>query len=80
VSIDLGLLIGLTATGAGWLVSHLSLLMRAVTSGQAHAAVRLLSLFPPATPLVAWYLGHRMAAIVWALFGIVYLGLWMAVS
>ena len=76
MSVDLWLLLGLTAVGAGWIAVHFALLMRLVSLKRFSLAVRVLAMIPIATPVVVWLGGHRLLAILWISHALVYLTIW----
>jgi len=76
MSVDLWLLLGLTAVGAGWIGVHLILLIRVVNLKRFSLAVRTLALIPIATPIIVWFGGHRLLVILWILHAVAYLTLW----
>lgn len=52
-------------TFAVFFVTHAVVSYLMATDGEVSRPLRLLALLPPFTPLIAWHLNRRAAAIVW---------------
>ena len=66
------LLLSLIVVGAGWLLVHAMLLVRALRAARLARRIRLLAWLPPATPIVGWIGGARALSALWAAHGLVY--------
>jgi hypothetical protein len=72
------LLLARIVVGAGWLMVHVALLLRAAGARQVKVWIRLLVLVPPFAPLVGLRVGARPLAYLWCLHGAAYIALWYA--
>jgi hypothetical protein len=66
------LLVALVVLGAAWLLVHLLLLWRALRAQQLGRGLRALALVPPATPVLAFMAGARLAVLAWVALGATY--------
>jgi hypothetical protein len=69
------LLLSWIVVGAAVLVAHAVVFWQVVRARELEAKWRWLALFPPATPVLAWLDGRRVAPVVWAVFVVTYLAL-----
>jgi hypothetical protein len=69
-------LLALTGAGALLLLLQLLLLIRAVSARQLRPALRVLALFPPLSPFVAWRAGARLSVLLWAVVLMLYAALY----
>lgn len=74
----LWLLVFRILVGAGWLMVHVALLLRAAGAQQVKVYIRLLALVPPLAPLVGLRVGARPLTYLWCMHGAAYLALWYA--
>jgi len=74
----LWLLVFRILVGAGWLLVHVALLLRAAGARSVTVWIRLLVLVPPLAPLVGLRVGARHLTYLWCLHGAGYLALWYA--
>jgi hypothetical protein len=72
------LLVSRILVGAGWLMVHVALLLKAAGARGVKAWIRLLVLVPPLAPLVGLRLDARPLAYLWCVHGAAYLALWYA--
>jgi len=71
------LLLSWVLAGAAWLVAHVAVVWLALSARELSTRLRLLSLLPPAAPVVAWVAGRRVAPVLWGVLLVTYAGLRM---
>jgi len=69
---ELRLLLSLIAVGAGWMLVHLMLLVRATRAPRLARGLRWLAWLPPAAPVVAWLAGARVLPVMWVVLAAIY--------
>lgn len=67
------MLIAWIVIGAAWLVVHVFLVIAAIRGGALLPRLRWAALFPPAAPIVGWFVGAQPASIAWCVLGLIYL-------
>jgi hypothetical protein len=72
VSRDSAFLLAVIAIGAGLIVLHLALLLRALTARQLPGWLRALALVPVVTPVAGWRAGARGLCVAWGALGLLY--------
>lgn len=69
------MLLAWVVVGAAFVVVHVWALWRALRAGALAVRWRLLALLPPATPVVAWLNGARVAPVLWGCLLVAYVAL-----
>ena len=69
---DFAIWVSLVVVGAGCVVLHVALVLRALRARQISRALRWAALFPPVTPIAAWHAGARTLTLLWAGSGLIY--------
>ncbi len=64
-----------TLTLAAWLFVHVVALVQVISSKAVAPKWKWGSLFPPATPFIAWEHGFRVSSVLWIVLALLYVTL-----